>query len=268
MATRNRTKDFVALREQLTSSQSSPRQPRNGGGRDTLLDDDIRINFGQSLPPEWVDVVENIQKDLGSIRDNIDKLKTLQASVKITFDDDVELEQQQEIDIITRETTHLLRKSEQGLKRIATIGNDRGVSLPAEERSVRLNVMRHLGFQLQGFSKEFRKTQKDFIQKLQRHENGANEFFVDEGGDGDEDAGVGMSASEVAQLEEFKQSAEERHQEIVKIATSINDLATLFRELSVLVIEQGTILDRIDYNIEQTLVKVQKGTSELVQADK
>ena len=135
MATRNRTKDFVALREQLTSSQSSPRQPRSGGGRENLLDDDmneIRINFGQSLPPEWVDVVENIQKDLGNIRDNIDKLKTLQASVKITFDDDAEVEQQQEIDIITRETTHLLRKSEQGLKRIATIGNDRGVSLPAE----------------------------------------------------------------------------------------------------------------------------------------
>lgn len=77
-----------------------------------------------------------------------------------------------------------------------------------------------------------------------------------------------MSANEMAQLQEFEQNADERHQEIVKIAQSINDLATLFRELNVLVIEQGTILDRIDYNIEQTLVKVQKGTQELVIADK
>ena len=55
--------------------------------------------------------------------------------------------------------------------------------------------------------------------------------------------------------------------EIIKIAQSINDLATIFRELSVLVIEQGTILDRIDYNIEQTMVKVQDGRQQLEKAE-
>lgn len=32
---------------------------------------------------------------------------------------------------------------------------------------------------------------------------------------------------------------------------SIEDLSTIFKELAVLVIDQGTILDRIDYNMEQ-----------------
>lgn len=60
----------------------------------------------------------------------------------------------------------------------------------------------------------------------------------------------------------------ERDQEIQKIATSITELATIFKELAVLVIDQGTILDRIDYNMEQVVEQTEKGVVELEQAEK
>jgi syntaxin 16 len=71
----------------------------------------------------------------------------------------------------------------------------------------------------------------------------------------------------MAQLQQMNANATEREREIIAIAQSINELAALFNELSVLVIEQGTVLDRIDYNVEQTLFKVREGVEELQVAE-
>lgn len=227
---------------------------------------------GHSLPPEWVDIVETIQKDIEAIKDNIRKLQKLHAArLKVTFGGD-EAEQERDIEILTQEITRLLKRCEQGLKRIATVGNAKGTNLPQQERVVRLNVMRSLATELQGLSKHFRHCQKDFLIRLKGQEEIGNEFFVDDSESKQplsfEDAlDRGLTPQQTQQLEEMNRTASEREQEIIKIAQSINDLATIFRELSVLVIEQGTILDRIDYNVEQTLVKVKHGTKELVKAE-
>ena len=54
----------------------------------------------------------------------------------------------------------------------------------------------------------------------------------------------------IQQLDEDEDTAAlTRSNEVQNLAKSITELATLFKDLSVLVVEQGTVLDRIDYNI-------------------
>jgi syntaxin 16 len=58
-----------------------------------------------------------------------------------------------------------------------------------------------------------------------------------------------------------------RDQEIVQIAKSIEELGSIFKELAVLVIDQGTILDRIDYNMEAVVESTKTGIKQLEKAE-
>jgi syntaxin 16 len=67
-------------------------------------------------------------------------------------------------------------------------------------------------------------------------------------------------------MEENKMDRKElqrRDGEIVKISQSIEELAQIFKELGALVVEQGTILDRIEYNVDLVMDKVEHGNAEL-----
>ena len=81
------------------------------------------------------------------------------------------------------------------------------------------------------------------------------------------DPNQSLNAEQQQTLETIEVESQDRMKEIVRVAQSINELASLFRELNVLVIEQGTILDRIDYNVEQTVARVKSGVADLDKAD-
>lgn len=58
----------------------------------------------------------------------------------------------------------------------------------------------------------------------------------------------------------------QREREIEDIAQGIIELSDLFRDLQNMVIDQGTMLDRIDYNVERMAVDVKSADRELVVA--
>jgi hypothetical protein len=56
----------------------------------------------------------------------------------------------------------------------------------------------------------------------------------------------------------------QREREINDIAKGIIELADIFKELQTMVIDQGTMLDRIDYNVEKMTTHVKAAEKELV----
>lgn len=64
-------------------------------------------------------------------------------------------------------------------------------------------------------------------------------------------------------LESNEEMIDQREREVNQIAKSIHQLAEIFRDLQTLVIDQGSMLDRIDFNIEQTSLQVKDAVVQL-----
>jgi len=282
MATRNLTKKFEGVRAQCRLSAISARTNRDG--QDGLLEDHddssathhTGLPLTSALPPKWVDVSDEVHEDIVKAKEAIAALHDLHSRrLKVSFGED-ESAQEAAIDDATARVTGILRGAENKIKQIALIGNDGSQQLSKAECDVRLNVMRSLGMELAALFKAFRGGQKEYLNKLKAQQSVGNDLFRDVNdagarggatGNFDDALDHGLSEEQVMQLRELEQRSDEREKEIIHLVQSINDLASLFQELSVLVIEQGTVLDRIDYNVEQTLVRMKEANVQLTQAD-
>lgn len=278
MATRNLTARFDAIRQQVIDSKRRRTEQSVSGSVNRLLtgssDSSIEhagLDYDIQMPPMWIDIQDQIRADLSAINQTINQLVRLhEQRTKIQFGDELIAEQERDIELLTASITRLLRKCEAAVKQIAIVENNG--QLTRQERTVRLNAMRALATQVQEQSKSFRAAQQSFLKKLRDQESVSSSFGFDD----DEPRSVvsndvalnqGLNREQEQMLDDMNDQANEREKEIIKVAQSISDLAHLFKELDVLVIEQGSILDRIDYNVESTLEKTRSGNEQLRQAD-
>jgi len=174
-----------------------------------------------------------------------------------------------EIESLTRDITGRFRHAEQLLKRVGAATRVAG----GEEATVGSNVQRSLAQKLQQLSADFRQKQRKYLNDVKIQKGGAvaaeNEakFGIDFNNKID-DQRVGFSPQQLAVVDDLQEEVQSRDQEIAQIAQSIEELGSIFKELAVLVIDQGTILDRIDYNMEAVVEHTKEGIVQLHKAEK
>ncbi|KAK7846758.1 syntaxin-43 [Quercus suber] len=133
----------------------------------------------------------------------------------------------------------------------------------AEDSNVRKNVQRSLATDLQNLSVDLRRKQSTYLKRLQQQKEGPDGVDLEMNLNGnksrledDEFRDVGFNEQQTVKIKKVQQ---EREREINQVVQSVNELAQIMKDLSVLVIDQGTIVDRIDYNIQNVAVSVDEG---------
>lgn len=218
------------------------------------------------LRPRWVDAAQTVQDTFQEIQAALAHLaKAQQRRLLQVFAEGTSAEKS--VETASAKVSSLLAACEERIRVVGTLDHTREVG--PREAELQRNAQRGYAARLQQLSQTFRQQQQEHLDELQKRQPGAS---GDDGsttisGSSASDAHAFLSGRQVEELELLESGAVQRSEEICRIASSIHDLHTIFKELAVLTIEQGTVLDRIDYNIEQVVDQSQQANQQLQQAN-
>ncbi|PHH79756.1 hypothetical protein CDD80_3876 [Ophiocordyceps camponoti-rufipedis] len=236
------------------------------------------------LPPRWVDVSDEVNDLLSDIATKSQRLEQLhQKHVLPRFDDDAAKKNEEiQIEKLTQEITkgfHDCHKCIQRVERMVRDARDSGTLGRADDVMAK-NIQIALATRVQESSAAFRKKQSAYLKKL-RDMSGLGSLSPAERSstpqpgshlrpslqESDADRVFSQSTLQAASQQKLLHSNDaviaQREREIEDIAQGIIDLSDLFQDLQTMVIDQGTMLDRIDYNVERMNEDVKGADKEL-----
>ncbi|XP_047035330.1 syntaxin-16 isoform X1 [Helicoverpa zea] len=305
MVSRSLTEVFVLMRNNAIHSRHIFADQHNDSERVRLMrssshdmEAGLEMRSDSHAPPPWTDALEEAHYVITRLRTKLSELQSRhEKQIRRPALDDTS--EQQHIQRLTAEIgrhfthahTHLT-----AIKAQIRHGNK-------TEQKLATNVVLALVTMLQDLSITFRTAQSNYLKSLTSREERSNAYFelpnfeelsLDDSDllpglsnnqtdllfslpstsgtqkfDDDDFARPAMSQKQLLLMqEENTRDVAEREEEVNKIVRSIVDLNDIFKDLAHMVNEQGTILDRIDYNIEQTQVQVHEGYKQLQKAER
>ena len=131
------------------------------------------------------------------------------------------------------------------------------------QNRIKTNMKQSLLTNLTNFTKKFKVNQKIYSEKY-------NDLVGEDDPTFDLSNNIEENSNEkkggFLKMDDSKR-LKQRDNELSLLLTNVNELATIFKDIQTLVMEQGSILDRIDYNIDVAGDNVVKSKKSLIKAN-
>lgn len=274
---RDRTQEFFKLRQaakKLAEWQNGQVASAHDVAAQRAKNDDAANNSGP--PPSWVRAVESFVDIERGVTSKLELLVTAQREVfapKFGMSEEEAQEQENSVVTYNGETQRLLKEAERMAKNITV----RESATPGEQLAAE-NVKKHLATRLANMLTAFRKAQSGYTNQLKQREERkqrfkkipANDASTHERLEKEEKVtgylSMGYSEAEISELIFMEQQKLQQNAAITELMHSVQEVHEMFKDLQNMIVEQGTMLDRIDMNVRRTQASMEKGNAELKKA--
>ena len=264
--TRNLSMRYIMIREKMNihynknnNIKSYFNENNNDKFTSQLISSNDRIELQSLQPPRYMDMYEQCNNLLQDLEIEFNKLKEEQQKrIVPSFDETNTKLINQNIQMISDRMTQKLKKCKYLTKELKTL-----LANSSLDDNIKINMYQNLLNRLAEISREMQINEEKYIQKYQEL-NGYEESFFTINNTNNLDS-IETFQSHVFNSNNKKKIDinKERNKEIDHMVNTVNELKNIFQDVSNMVIFQGTILDRIDYNTYQSRHNIRRGNREL-----
>jgi syntaxin 16 len=221
-----------------------------------LISSNEKIELQNINNPKYMDIYEQCDNILKEFDIEFNKLKEEQQKrIVPNFNETESKLITQNIQMISNKMTQQLKKCKQSVKELKILLANSDI-----DENVKNNMCQNLLNRLAETSRALQINEERQLQKYQEFNGVEDSFFNINNYDSIEtNQTQNFRSIDTKKLDINK----ERNKEIDLIVKTVNELKEIFLDVSNLIIEQGTILDRIDYNTYQARHNIRRGNNEM-----
>ena len=221
-----------------------------------LISSKDKMEMENIITPKYMEIYEQCDNLLKDFDVEFNKLKEEQQKrIVPNFNETESKLINQNIHMISNKMTQKLQKCKQLTKELKNLLVNTDIN-----ENVKFNMYHNLLNRLAETSRALQINEEMQIQKYQEFNTVEDSFFHS----------CNYDSIETTQTQNFNSNnpkkldvAKERNKELDLMVKTVNDLKEIFQEVSDMIISQGTILDRIDYNLYQSRYNVRRGNREM-----
>mmetsp|Transcript_6589 Transcript_6589/g.20742 ORF Transcript_6589/g.20742 Transcript_6589/m.20742 type:complete len:328 (-) Transcript_6589:37-1020(-) len=224
---------------------------------------------------DFFEKVQRVKQDLGGIRNNINEISSIHGKILTEVSQQRAKEHAERLDKMMGDTSGLAKKVKEALKQMdaSELDQQKETSKVLLQKKIHKNVHASISRQFVELMTRYQDTQAQhkvlLREKLGRQYALANpgakkeevEAFI-ESGEENVFADKIMSKADQVALAAY-QDVQSKHEELLRLETSIRELHQLFVDMAIMVEMQGELLDNIEESVSTTVQYTDQGVGQL-----